>query len=191
MFALLAFIAQDYVLRDLQKTPVAAHGPFKLEREDCIARDPPVAVLHYAPCRAIARLSWPSADGQLTITYEDNGRELIRTFSFPISLKMPDSCSLGDYTAYQAKPGSDASWHNSEKGIVATLVKCSRLTSSQIASYKGEFLAATPYYNEAATGLRSLAVSMFGNLRRCTAQKQVSRNPMDGFTCIREEGPAS
>ncbi|WP_143090190.1 hypothetical protein [Sphingomonas rubra] len=78
MLALLAIFAQDYVLRYLQKKPVAAYGPFELEREDCIASDPPVSVLHYASCRPMARLSWSSADGQIAIKYEDNGFLLIR-----------------------------------------------------------------------------------------------------------------
>ena len=191
MLALLVLIAQDYVLRDLHKEPVAAYGPFTLEREDCIARDPPVAVLHYAPCRPIARLSWSSADAQIAITYEDNGGWLRQRLFFPTAVKMPEPCSLGGYIAYRVTASSSLDWRNSEKSVVATLARCSRLTPSQIASYRGEFVAASPYYGEAAKGLRSLAVSMFGDLRRCTAQKPISRHdPMAGFTCIREEGPA-
>ena len=192
MLTLIAFIAQDYVLRDLQRSPVAAQGPFKLEREDCIARDPPVAVLHYAPCRPMARLIWSSSDGQILIKYEDDGGWLGRYFLFPTAPDMPNSCGLAGFTAYQTKPGSSGDWQNSGRAFVSTLEKCSRLTSLQIASYKNEFLEAAPYYGEAATSLRSLAVSMFGNLRRCTAQKEVTKNnPMNGFTCVRQEGPSS
>ncbi|MGY4395330.1 hypothetical protein ACVWZA_000491 [Sphingomonas sp. UYAg733] len=191
MLVLLTLVAQDYILRDQQTSAVAAYGPYELEREDCVERSPPVAVLHYAHCVSKVRLRWSSEDGRVFILYEDNGALLFRTFSYPTRPKMPGSCRLGGiYAAYQARSATNADWQKNGKAFGATLTRCSSLTPSQIASYQAEFASAASYYSQAASGLRSLAIAMFTNLRRCTEQKWNSR--AGGRTiCTREEGPAS
>jgi len=186
MLALFALVIQDYFLRDLQTKPVAAFGSFKLEREDCVIVDPPVPVLHYASCRATARLTWSSKDDLIEIRYEDSGGQLSRVFNYPLGTKLPPSCTSTWITAYKNKAGSDEDWRKSGEDFTSTLTKCSRLTPAHITSYRDEFLAAAPYYGRATAGLRSLALAMFGSLWRCTAFKSA---PLERVICTRKEGP--
>lgn len=186
----LALLAQDYVLRDEQTSAVAAYGAFKLEREDCVERNPPVAVLHYASCTAKVRLKWSSADEKVSILYEDNGELLTRSYQYPIRANLPDTCRLGgSYTAYSAKPGSAAAWQAGVKAFAVTLARCSAIKTEQIAAYEAEFYAAAPDYERATIGLRSVASSMFKNLRRCTRLRSSRDGGPDAtVTCIRREG---
>jgi hypothetical protein len=190
MLIVFALFVQDYVLRDAQTSAVAAYGAFKLEREDCVEHNPPVAVLHYASCIAKVRLKWSSADEKVSILYEDNGELLTRSYQYPIRADLPDTCRLGgSHTAYSAKPSSAAAWQAGAKAFAATLARCSVIKIEQIAAYEAEFAAAAPDYERATVGLRSVASSMFKGLRRCTRLKSSPRYGPDATViCTRREG---
>lgn len=191
MLTVLALLAQDYILRDAQISAVATYGAFRLEREDCVPRDPPVAVLHYASCIAKARLTWASADGKVSVVYEDNGELLTRSYRYPIRAKLSGNCELGgSYTAYSVRPGRATAWQAGAKAFRVTLTRCSAIKMEQIAAYAAEFADAAPDYERVTVGFRSLASSMFKSLRRCTQLKYSPRHggPDARVTCIRREG---
>ncbi|MGH6614028.1 hypothetical protein [Sphingomonas sp.] len=191
MLIILALLAQDYMLRDSQTSPVAAYGAFRLEREDCVESNPPVAVLHYAACVAKLRLTWSSADGKISALYEDDGETLTRSYRYPIRANLPDTCVLGGYyTAYRARPGSARDWRSGTKAFGLTLARCSAIEPEQIKAYQAEFADAALDYERAAVGLRSVASSMFKSLRRCTQLKYSPRHggPDATATCTRREG---
>jgi hypothetical protein len=193
MSMLLALLLQDYVLRTPQTTAVAAFGAFRLEREECVER-PGVGVLHYAHCFPKARLIWSSADGRVSARYEDNGGLLTRAYQFPFRPDTAETCYIGaSLTAYRARPATAADWQGSTRAFGAMLTQCSAFGPQQVAAYQAEFTTAAVDYRQAAAGLRSLAVSLFHNLRRCTRQKISSRhNDAEAtVTCTRKEGPLS
>lgn len=191
MLAIFALLVQDYILREPQTSAVAAYGAFRLEREDCIEH-PEIAVMHYPHCFSKARLIWSSADGRISARYEDNGYLLTLAYEYPIRPGVPDLCydtrSLG---TYRSKRASAARWRAGTRGFVSALKRCSSFDPAQIAAYKAEFEAAAPHYKQAATGLRSLATTMFKTLRRCKWQEAwPGHQGLDAVvTCMREEGP--
>jgi hypothetical protein len=191
MLTVLAMLAQDYILRDAQTSAVAAYGAFQLEREDCVVSDPPIAVLHYTSCMARVRLTWSSADGEISVLYEDNGNLLTRSYRYPVHEEMLDKCRLGGYyMAYSAQSGRAADWQAGTKAFGKVLANCSVIEPKQIESYMVEFEAAAPDFERAAVALRSVASTMFKSLRRCTRLKYSPRHggPDATVTCTRHEG---
>jgi hypothetical protein len=129
-------LAQDYVLRDGQTSAVATYGAFRLEREDCVERDPPIAVLHYASCTAKVRLTWSSADRKVFVQYEDNGELLSRSYRYPIRENLPDRCALGgSYMAYCVRSSNAAGGQAATNTFGATLGRCSAIKPDQIETY--------------------------------------------------------
>ena len=193
MLAILALLAQDYILREPHTSIVAAYGAFRLEREDCVEH-PDVAVLHYAHCFPKARLIWSSADGRVSARYEDNGWLLTRAYEYAYRAAVPDTCYDGGWlTAYRARSGNAADWQRGTKSFGAMLTRCSAFAPAEIAAYQAEFAAAGPRYTQAAAGLRSLAAAMFATLQRCTEQVFSPRHGgADAkVSCARKEGPES
>lgn len=191
MLTILALLAQDYLLRDAQASVTATYGRFQLEREGCVERDPPVAVLHYAPCVAKARLIWLSSDERVSVQYEDNGELLSRSYKYPIRANLPNWCALGgSYTAYGAQPASAAAWQAGAKAFGLILARCSAIGADKIHAYEAEFAKSALDYERASIGLRSAAFSMFRSLRRCTQLKYSPRHggPNATVTCTRREG---
>jgi hypothetical protein len=191
MFTVLALLAQDYILRDAQTNAVATYGAFQLERENCVERNPPIAVLHYASCKAKVRLTWSSADRKISIVYEDDGELLTRSYRFPVREDSLNECNLGGfYTAYRARPDGAADWQAGKKAFGKTLARCSVIEPKEIKAYEIEFAAAAPDYEPASLALRSIASSMFNGLRRCTRLKYSPRygGPDATVTCTRQEG---
>ncbi len=191
MLTVLAMLAQDYILRDIQTSAVAAYGAFQLEREDCVARDPPVAVLHYASCMKKVRLTWSSADGKVSVFYEDDGMLLTRSYRYPVREDMLDKCiPRRSYTAYRARPSGAADWQAGTKAFGKTLARCSVIEPTQIESYMVEFAASAPDFERATVAFRSVASTMFNGLRRCTRLKYSPRHggPDATVICTRQEG---
>lgn len=191
MLIFLALLVQDYVARDARTTIVATYGAFRLEREDCVARDPPVAVLHYKSCLAKVRLRWSSADEKVSVLYEDNGALLTRSYKYPIRANLPDTCNLGgSFTAYGARPGIAAAWQAGQIAFGSTLARCSAIEPTKIEAYKAEFADAAPDFERATSDFRSIASAIFKGLRRCTRLKYSPRlgGPDAKVTCTRRGG---
>ena len=189
--AAFAMLAQDYILRDAQTSPVAAYGAFRIEREDCVGRSPPVAVLHYDSCIPKVRLLWSSADKKVSVLYEDNGHLLLRSLRYPIREDRLDTCHPGGrYTAYGASPGRAIDWQTGTKAFGKILQRCSIIEPQKIESYQTEFAAAAPDYERAIVAFRWAAAAVFKSLRRCTRQKYSPRHggPDAIVTCTRHEG---
>ncbi len=115
---------------EISQTSVAAtYGAFRLEREDCVEQQPRVAVLHYASCVAKVGLIWSSADGKVSILYEDNGNLLTRSYRYPIRANLPETCELGgSYTALPSAAGQRRGLAKSggRRPFGTTLARCSR-----------------------------------------------------------------
>ena len=181
----------DYIARDPVTKPVATYGAFRVEREDCVPRDPPVAVLHYAHCFSKARLIWSSTDGKIKAVYEDNGGLLTRRWSFTYRQSTVDNCAgTNGLTAYRATPASAADWQQGTRPFAAMLTRCTLLEPDQVAAYQTEYQTAVADYPAAAGRLRTLAQEMFGGLDRCVEQRLMPRTWAD-MTCVRHAGPAS
>jgi hypothetical protein len=191
---LVPLLAADYVVRDLRASSVAVYGQFTLEREDCIKRDPPVAVLHNASCLKKARLDWEAADKRISIRYEDDGEMLLRTVSYPDKAKNSRACQRSnfDVVAFKVQSGTNEEWQKAAKAFGAMLARCSTLGASQIAAYRAEFEGSARHYGQADAAFRTLATSMFRSLRRCTVRKIFPRgDPFSRTRCTHEEGPKS
>jgi hypothetical protein len=140
---------------------------------------------------AKVRLTWLTADGKISILYEDNGNLLTRSFRYPIREDMLNKCRLGGYiTAYRAQPSRATDWQAGTKAFGKVLANCSVIEPKQIDSYVDEFEAAAPYFERATVALRSVASTMFKSLRRCTRLKYSPRygGPDATVTCTRHEG---